>query len=452
MSNQEGCLYASADPAVSRLARALAWLWRLGPLLDSPRPGAIGVGGLEDADHLLRALDSGDLAGAIVFAPAPGGGAVPTCRPTSGPSDFGSLGTVAEGYPVFDAGTPAASSGRGAHAVLSRGALILAAEPDREWGGLGMAWILDAVRTYLVEHLSRPLVLLPRIGMLRLDDLPGTAHQQLIGRAKSDRRQQRRLRRYVRAFRRAGATLNVAIPAEAMRDGERVPLDWVWPRSIAVLREGVEARAVEPVCHGVLHLDTSRLQEGAIEFREFAQLDAEEAGRRIDSARAWQEKALGEGTTFVAPAWAYSDGTLAALAARDMPFFARSRPGHIYGDREMSETLISGKGNFRLDYRPFESLAESGLPPSVVLHGTVFDRRRASLDLPRDLPAVLKLVLGRDIGRLPGLSGLDWIGASAYSRVLRLHDQVVVRGSEVVAPEGATARVLDRSGMRSLPE
>jgi hypothetical protein len=104
-----------------------------------------------------------------------------------------------------------------------------------------------------------------------------------------------------------------------------------------------------------------------------------------------------------------------------------------------------------LDYRPLASLAESGLPPSVVLHGTVFDRRRASLDLPRDLPAALRLVLGRDIGRLPGVAGLDWIGAGAYSRVLRLHDQVVVRGGKVIAPEGSSARVLDRSGMRSLP-
>lgn len=446
MSDLDGCVYAAGGSGSARFAQAISWLWRLGPVLDTPGDGAVGVGGVGEADRLFEAVESGDLAGAIVFAPEPGSafGPVPARRPASGPSDFGRLGTVAEGYPVFDAGA-------GSHSVLAEGVLILAADPEQEWGGLGMAWVLDAVRAYLVERLQRPLVLLPRIGMLRLDDLPGTAHQQLIGRAKSDRRQQRRLRRYVRAFRRSGAVMNVAIPAEAMREGERVPLDTVWPKSISVLEKGVREGAVEPVCHGILHLDTARLEEGEIEFREFAELDEAEAGSRIDRARKWQAQALGEGATFVAPAWAYSEGALAALGERDLPFFRRCQAGSIYEDRAVFETLISGKGNYRLDYRPLQALAEVGLPPTVVMHGTVFDRRRASLRLPRDLGAALRLAVGRDIARLPGLNGIDWVGAGSYERALRLHDRVSVRAGEVIVPAGAEVRVIDRDGTRVLP-
>jgi hypothetical protein len=450
VSDLGGCLYAAGDPAASRFAQGLAWLWRLGTVLGSPAPATVGVGGLSDADALFLAVERDELAGAIVFAPEPGAqvGAVPARRPSSGPTSFGALGTVAGDYPVFESGSSVVASAAGPHAVLCEGVLVLAVDPEQEWGGLGMAWMLDAVRSYLVGRLSRPLVMLPRIGMLRLDDLPGTAHQQLIGRAKSDRRQHRRLRRYVRAFKRAGATLNVAVPAEAMRDGVRVPLDLVWPKSIAVLKQGVEEGAVEPVGHGVLHLDTARLAEGEVEFREFAHLDLDEAGRRIDQCREWQARALGAGRTFVAPAWAYSEGALAALSDRGLPFFKRCGPGRIFEGDAMHETLISGKGNFRLDYRPLTALAEAGLPPTVVLHGTVFDGRRASLDLPRDLAAGLRLVLGRDIARLPGIEGVSWVGAGTYHEALRLHDRVVVRGDEVVVPAGASVRVLGRDGLR----
>jgi hypothetical protein len=403
-----GSLFAAADPAAARLAGALAWLWRLGPLLDAPRAEAVGLGGAGDEADLSRLVREGRLAGAAVLAP----------------------GLSEEG------GDPAG------------GVVRIGADPDGEWGRFGFHRVLEAVSGYLVERLDRPLVLLPRIGMLRIDDLPGTAQHQLEGRAKTDRRQRRRLRRYVKACRRAGAVLNAAVPAQAFKEGERVPLDRVWPGSISALREGVAQGAVEPVCHGLLHLDTERLEQGAVEFREFANLGEEEAARRIDAAREWQARTLGEGGTFVAPAWAYSEGTLAALAARGIPRFTRCEPGRTYEPGLISETLKGGLGIEGLDYGPLALMAAAGLPPTMVLHGTMIDVRAGSFRSPAELVTAARLFLRRDLSRLPSLEGLRWIGASAYAETLALHDRIVVEDGEASLPPGATARLLDRAGER----
>jgi hypothetical protein len=408
VSEREGLLFAAADPAAARLAGALAWLWRLGPVLASPGPGAVAIGGKGDEDELSRLLREGRLAGAAVLGQGPG---------PAGPGD---------------------------------GILRIAADPDTEWGRLGFHRVLEALSGYLVETLDRPLVLLPRIGMLRIDDLPGTAQHQLEGRAKADRRQRRRLRRYVRACRRAGAVLNAAVPAQAFREGRRVPLDQVWPGSIAALRDGVAEGAVEAVCHGLLHLDTERLEHGELEFREFARLDEEEAGRRIDAAREWQAGAIGPSQTMVAPAWAYSEGALRAASRRKLPCFMRCEPGSVFGPGRMPESLDSGLGIRGLDYRPLGRLSGAGLPPTLVLHGTMIDARTGSFSFPADLLTAARLFTRRDLSRLPAVEGLDWVGASAYARALALHDQISVEGTEVRLPPGATARVLDRSGERQI--
>ena len=105
------------------------------------------------------------------------------------------------------------------------------------------------------------------IGMLRIDDLPGTAQHQLEGRAEGD------LRRAVRGPeplrprlppRRRDPQRRMA--AQALKRGRPEGAGWTgsgrtrsrpcgggWPRG-----------AVEAVCHGLLHLDTERLAHGAI--------------------------------------------------------------------------------------------------------------------------------------------------------------------------------------------
>jgi hypothetical protein len=412
VSRPTGSLFAAADPAARRLAGAIAWLWRLGPALDAPRAGAVGIGGGADQAELARLVESGRLAGGVVLAP----GLAP----------------------------------EEAERAAAAGLLRIGTDPDTEWGRFGVHRLLEAVSEYLVARLDRPLVLLPRIGMLRIDDLPGTAQHQLEGRAKTDRRQRRRLRRYVRACRRAGAVLNAAVPAEAFRGEERVPLDEVWPGSVSVLRGGVAQGAVEPVCHGLLHLDTERLEHGAVEFREFAHLSEDEAGSRIDASREWQARVLGKAGTFVAPAWAYSEGALAAAASRGIPCFTRCEPGATYAPGLISETLKGGLGIEGLDYRPLSRMAAAGLPPTMVLHGTMIDVRAGSFSLPADLITAARLFLRRDLSRLPSVAGLRWLGASAYAEALARHDRIVVEGSEVRLPPGSQARVLDHSGERQV--
>ena len=77
-----------------------------------------------------------------------------------------------------------------------------------------------------------------------------------------------------RLFEKAGAKLNVAVVAAALDEERRVvPLDQVYPRSVAALHDAVEAGAYEPVCHGYLHLDPGSFEAGEVEFREFGTID-----------------------------------------------------------------------------------------------------------------------------------------------------------------------------------
>jgi hypothetical protein len=448
-------LLPGSDPAAGRLAASLAWLWRLGPLLDAPRQGAVAVGGVEDADEFAAALAAGHLAGAIVCAPDPGPalGPLPSRRATTGPTRFERLGAVCDAYPVLEGGTPVVRSDRGPVAVESEGMLILAVEPDLEWGRFGMHWVLEACATYLLERIDRPLALLPAVGLLRIDDLPGNAQQQAEGRAKGDRRQRARMRRYVRTCERGGAVLNTAVPAEAFVSGEdrtRVPLDQVWPGSIGELRKGAAAGAIEPVCHGLLHLDTEELAAGRIEFREFAKLDKEEAGRRIDRAMAWQREAIGPPRTFVAAAWAYSEGASEAVAERGIPSFRRCTAGAVYESGRAYETLRSGEGIFRLDYRPLGTLAALGLPPTLVMHGTLIDARGVSTRLPADGFAAARLYLRRDLSRLPLLDSLRWVAAGEYMELLDRHSRVEFGETGPSGPAGTMLRLRDRDGVREL--
>ncbi|MFI5121295.1 MAG: hypothetical protein ACHQJ5_00210, partial [Vicinamibacteria bacterium] len=288
-------LYSPPGSAISAWARGLAWLWALGEVSAVPGAGLVGVGSEAEAGELIRMTSAGELAGAVIAVrgPGPAQPPLPARRRAVGIAEF-DRGTKVEGeFTVFDGRDAAVESSLGTHAVEADGALLLGHDPERDWGRLDSFWAYEAIAAFLRDRLPGGISPLPPVGALRLDDIPGIALHQLQDRAKGDRRQTMRIRRTARRLRAAGAVLNVAVCAEALDDERRrVPLDRVWPRSVAALREGIEGGAYEPVCHGLLHLDTEALARGEIEFREFATLDAAEAGRRLDLALAWQERHL----------------------------------------------------------------------------------------------------------------------------------------------------------------
>ncbi len=76
-----------------------------------------------------------------------------------------------------------------------------------------------------------------------------------------------------RSLRRADGVLNVAVAAQALSNGAIRPLDVVWSRGVGVLRDGAIGGELEPVCHGLLHLEPRAHERGEIEFREFKSLD-----------------------------------------------------------------------------------------------------------------------------------------------------------------------------------
>jgi hypothetical protein len=300
--------------------------------------------------------------------------------------------------------------------------LFVGHDPERDWGRLDAFWAPEAVAAYLERKRGRRLAKLTGVGMLRLDDTPGIALHQLQGRARGDRSQSRRIRRSAAAFADAGAVLNQAVAAEALDGTERVPLDHIWPRSVRELRAGIDRGAFEPVCHGLLHLDTEALARGEVEFREFATLDAAEAGRRLDTALEWQERNLRRPTTFVAPAWSYGPGGDRAAAERGLVRWYRARPGPLLEDGRLYESLIGElQGISGLDYSPLQRLAAVGVPPIVAMHGALLDSRMVNLS-PRRNPLLLaRLLLKRDVRRLIGLDGIRWVGVAEFVRTLEAH-------------------------------
>jgi hypothetical protein len=391
--------------------------------VSDPSAEAVGIGAIDETHELDQLVGSGRLSAAAILCPEPGEqvGWIPARRRITGVARFSGIGAIGEPFTVFENGTPALRSDRGIHAVRNGPLLAIGGGPD-SWGRISIAVLLEGLSAFLTEMSADPLVTLPAVGVVRLDDYPGTAQHQLEDRAKGDRRQARRIRRFRRAFHRKGEVLNVAACARAFDDGSIVPLDQVWPDSIGELHRGAEQKSVEPVCHGFLHLDPGAQAKGEIEFREFARLDRAETERRVAGALAWQEERIGRPATFVAPAWAYGPFALEVSEALGLAPWLKPEPGPLLEGSALRETLIDGPpGLHHLDYRPLAALARLGLPPTIVMHGALLDSRLATLRRARDLLALARLAARRDIVRLPAVPGLRWIGTTEYLHLVRLH-------------------------------
>ena len=301
-------LFVSADPSSAELASAIAWLWRLGDPLPGPDPDAVGIGGIDQARELAALVESNRLAGAVVLAAGAGEGLgwVPERRSVAGVARFPEVGAIEGRFTLFASGRAASESDRGIHAVRE-GRLLAVGAGIEDWGRLSIVPALAALSEFLGETLRRSMLTLPPIGVVRFDDFPGTAQHQLEGRDKGDRRQARRMRRILSAFAKRGGVLNVAVAAQALSGGDVTALENVFPKAVGELHAGAERGELEPVCHGLLHLDPHARARGELEFREFQRLDRAETASRLAAALYWQERTIERPSTFVAPAWAYGD-------------------------------------------------------------------------------------------------------------------------------------------------
>jgi hypothetical protein len=425
-------LFATSSSAIGPFAEALGWLWRL-PVRHEPAGGLVGLGTIDEGADLHALVRSGDLRGAAVFGDRPGPdiGPVPGRQRFAGVAEFdpGShpRGTSTRGsFTVLHGpGRPAALSNFGAHALRDGNWLSLGCDPVASWGTVRDFWLYRPLAQFLTEMLDRPLTRLPAIGLLRYDDVPGTAAQQLKGEDKPDREVVRRVRKLASVCRDAGATLNVAVAARAFEGGEGVPLDRVWPASVEALAEGIGDGTFEQIAHGYLHLAPGSTAE-QVEPREFRELDREEAARRITAALDWASTALrARPASFVAPNWSYSGGTLAALAELGVPAILPCVPGPLVDGPNVRESLVSTvDGLHGLDYGPLAAMAAEGIPPHIAIHGGLIDSRFNALSFPRDAVSLARLALRRDLLRLPRVEGLRWVGASELIETLVRHDGI----------------------------
>ncbi|MDX6585736.1 MAG: hypothetical protein QOI31_209 [Solirubrobacterales bacterium] len=424
-------LWVSAASPARRFTEALAWLWQLS-WSDEARPlGGVGVGVAREAFALTEHVAEGRLAGAVILAGSPqaGFGPVPASKKVDGVARFPGYSLAGE-FTVLQAEHGVLESSIGVHAAEAHGILTLGCGPDGGWGTLHLSWALEAIGNFLEATGGSRLTKLPPVGCIRLDDFPGTAEFQLDGVAKSDRKQARRAKLLREKFAANCNVLNLATSCEALLDGERVPLETVWPQSISELRDGVAAGVVEPVCHGLLGLVPEDLADGRTNFREYAELDEETAGDVLDRVVEWQRANLGEPHSFVAVAWDYSPGTRTAAEARGLPCWERPSPGPLIEDGALTETLVGAlPGLNGVDFRPVAALAEAGLPPVLTMHGLSLDDRRETMGGPLN---AARLVLERDIFRLAALAGVKWVGSSEMFSAWENHAPTPVRTGQLV--------------------
>ncbi|MBM3666216.1 MAG: hypothetical protein FJW90_01820 [Actinobacteria bacterium] len=436
----DGTIFAPEGSGIRPFADTIGWLWRV-PVTDSPSGRSVGIGTIEDGVELEALVASRQLAGAAVFGsrPGPDQGRVPGRQRLAGTARFGpGLATQGDFTVLHGPGRAVAESSFGAHALRDGSWLTLGFDPVASWGTLQHFWALRPLADFLAELLQRPMAMLPPLGMVRYDDVPGTAEQQLKGETKSDAHVRRRLRRILGAYRRAGAVINVAVACRALDGDREVPLESIWPGSLEMLREGIAEGYVEQVCHGYLHLDRDRSGPDEIEPREFARLDRPEAHRRIEAALEWGTSILGaRPRTFIAPNWGYSSGSLEALGEIGLPAWLPFRFGPLVDGPNARETLVSTvNGIHDLDYAPLAALAAAGLPPYVTIHGGLMDARFDGLRGLRHAGALARLALRRDLVRLPGVPGIRWVGSGELMERLRAHDRVEVAGAEIRSPDG----------------
>lgn len=446
-----GRLYARPGTPHAALAGALAWLWRLPPAATEPEPGAVGLGGPEDATELAGLVAHERLAGAALLAwgEGPPDGPLPArTRITTHARVDGAL--VHGDFTVFpdDFGRAAVRSNVGVHAVRDGGLLVLGTDTG-DWGNLAFHWVLPALADFIGQRLGRTLALLPPIGCMRMDDAPGTAELQLAGLAKSDGRERRRIQGIVRTLRRTGSTLVVAVAARALAEGKSAPIEQIWPEGIEALAEGVRAGVLEPACHGLLHLDEAAHAEGRVDPREFLNVSREEAGRMLDHATEWMTVTLARPRSFIAPAWGYSEGALAAAAERGLPTWLWAEPGPLLEGLRLRETLEDGlPGLYRLDYAPLEKMAAVGVPPTVVFHGRLLDGRVERLREARDFGSLARLVPRRDLERIAALRGVRWVGAEELVDRLTAHVAIEPAEDGPVVPDGVEAVLMHPDGRR----
>jgi hypothetical protein len=435
-------LYVAPDSEARAFAEGIAWLWRLGPLNHEPGTGAVGLGVAADGAALGRLVARGQLAGAIVLAAGSSEDEpLPALTRVTGVADLPE-GSVKGTFTTFLEGRPVLRSRLGLHAVERGGVFYLGSSPG-DWAAVSTYWLFGLIADVLRAALARPLIVLPPIGCVRLDDVPGTALQQVTNRAHPDRTMVRRIRKLTRRYGCAGARLVVAVSSEAFVDGQPVPLAEVWPESVVALRDGVRAGVLETACHGTLHLDVEAFAEGTIEPREFARLSEDEARRRIQKAAGWLSETIGKPESFVAPAWGYSSGALAAAAASALPAWCEPGPGPLFTGPQLFETTRNSLlGVTRVDYRFLSALARLGVPPTVVFHGRLLDNRRDTFDLPGDAVACLRLAFCPDLFRMPRVSGVRWVGARELVDALRAHDETTLAPDSRSAVGPGSSRVL----------
>lgn len=162
---------------------------------------------------------------------------------------------------------------------------------------------------------------------LRIDDFPSSGYEfAVLGRA-NDGEQLRRLESVVQATSQFGVVAEFMVSSHLLdRSGVTYPMDVVFPRTTARMRQLSDDGKIVINAHGMLHLRAEvYLRDGHIDPFEFVGLDDTATASKLDTICEFIRRVFHkEPRGFVAPSWGYEPGVTKPVASRYFDYIADS--------------------------------------------------------------------------------------------------------------------------------
>ncbi len=162
---------------------------------------------------------------------------------------------------------------------------------------------------------------------LRIDDFPSSGYEFAIPGRANDGGQLRRLDSIVQATSQFGVVPEFMVSSHVLdRFGVMYPMDVVFPRTIARMRQLSDDGKIVINAHGMFHLRTEvYLRDGHIDPFEFVGLDDAATVRKLDAICEFIHRVFNkEPRGFVAPSWGYEPGVTKRVASRYFDYIADS--------------------------------------------------------------------------------------------------------------------------------
>lgn len=263
---------------------------------------------------------------------------------------------------------------------------------------------------------------------LRIDDFPSSGCEfAILGRA-NDGEQLRRLDSIVQATSQFGVVPEFMVSSHVLdRFGVMYPMDVVFPRTTARMRQLTDDGKIVINAHGMFHLRAEvYLRDGHIDPFEFVGLDDAATVRKLDAICEFIRRVFNKGPRgFVAPSWGYEPGVTKRVASRYFDYIADSYDSWCQGSTPAFGTVdpLYGFVHFPETWH-YGAYSLDRARPAVwrkaLLKGTPIHFMQHGPRIPGEWRPLVEKGITMLYGRRAGQSALRSLGALASNRRLRV--------------------------------